>query len=80
MFLELKLGLDRDSAFRLLGWFSHYDKSIPREIPDRHRWSKKIWELFFDSELGSTQITMGGAPPPGQVQVRYQWGTSSSRP
>ena len=26
---------------------------------------KKIWELFFDSELGSTQITMGGAPPPG---------------
>ena len=34
-------------AFRVLGWFSNYDKSILREISDRHRWAIFFWKSFF---------------------------------
>ena len=37
-------------AFRLLGWFSNYDKSILREISDRHRWAKNFLKIIFWSK------------------------------
>ena len=40
-------------AFRLLGWFSNYDKSILREISDRHRWAKNFQKIIFWSNTFS---------------------------